>query len=471
MFRWFNSLRYRLMIFFGGISFIFSVSLVGYLYYETSNNMLATISSQLSSFGKSIEITIANNLYERQREITLLSQRDAISRDVVDVPLARHTINLLKNSYQYYSWIGFANLDGIVQSASDGLLEGYEVSNRPWFIYGLHGPFLGDVHEALLLAQVLKIDKNNPLRLIDFSAPVYDKSKHLIGVVAAHANWKWVEGVIQSILPATAKNDHIDVIITNGKGQTLYPFDSIDNKLPDWILKNDFSAVKKWPDGLDYLTSVTSVNASPAKNLDWKVVVRIPAAVALKEIDAIHWKIIWFSIISVLICLWFVYRMSCAVSLPIENLVSAVVSIQYGKEDVKFPKESNFKEISFLTDVIYKLTMSLLVHERSLLELNQSLERKVQERTKELEVVNEHLQRLARRDPLTDLRNRRAASEHLENEFIRYKRFGTPYAVIMLDIDHFKMVNDTYGHEAGDVVLVEVARLLKTTLRKSDIVA
>ena len=104
--------------------------------------------------------------------------------------------------------------------------------------------------------------------------------------------------------------------------------------------------------------------------------------------------------------------MSVSVSSPLEKLVAAVIKIQYGQNDVRFPKSKGLKEISFLTDAIHKMTMSLLINEKSLLEMNQTLERKVQERTKELQLLNEELKILSRKDPLTNLGNRRAATEN-----------------------------------------------------------
>ena len=87
---------------------------------------------------------------------------------------------------------------------------------------------------------------------------------------------------------------------------------------------------------------------------------------------------------------------------------------------------------------------------------------------KELKVVRERLTEMATIDDLTDLYNRRYAMETLEGEMERAKRYPAPLALCMIDLDHFKNVNDSYGHAAGDAVLTEVGRLLKNSLRQSD---
>jgi diguanylate cyclase (GGDEF)-like protein len=81
------------------------------------------------------------------------------------------------------------------------------------------------------------------------------------------------------------------------------------------------------------------------------------------------------------------------------------------------------------------------------------------------------LELLATRDSLTELSNRRDFLEKAEQEKTRFKRTNRRFTLIMLDIDHFKNVNDTYGHECGDKVLVGVARILEKTLRAQDILA
>jgi two-component system, cell cycle response regulator len=81
---------------------------------------------------------------------------------------------------------------------------------------------------------------------------------------------------------------------------------------------------------------------------------------------------------------------------------------------------------------------------------------------------NEELERLATTDMLTDLENRRSIQRRLEQAISRSARHGTPLSIVLIDIDHFKQVNDRHGHQAGDEVLREVAARLRTRLRRED---
>lgn len=83
----------------------------------------------------------------------------------------------------------------------------------------------------------------------------------------------------------------------------------------------------------------------------------------------------------------------------------------------------------------------------------------------------EETQRLATVDALTGLRNRRVFVEATVREVARTQRYGDPLTVILLDIDHFKQVNDTFGHAAGDVVLAAVGQTMATTARTTDLCA
>ncbi|MFO7909871.1 MAG: diguanylate cyclase [Halomonas sp.] len=101
---------------------------------------------------------------------------------------------------------------------------------------------------------------------------------------------------------------------------------------------------------------------------------------------------------------------------------------------------------------------------------NQTLEDKVALRTAELDHLVHKFEGLSLQDSLTGLSNRRHLNSLLEHEVQRAERQGTQLAVLMLDLDYFKRINDTFGHAAGDAVLVDMARFLKNSFRTIDAV-
>ncbi len=113
------------------------------------------------------------------------------------------------------------------------------------------------------------------------------------------------------------------------------------------------------------------------------------------------------------------------------------------------------------------------------------LERRVEQRTTELSLANQRLQaemdqreqiaqlleETARTDFLTKLINRRAMHRFLQNEIARFERAGGTFSLVLVDIDHFKNINDQFGHDIGDEVLVALSRAFESAVREQDIVS
>jgi diguanylate cyclase (GGDEF)-like protein len=141
-----------------------------------------------------------------------------------------------------------------------------------------------------------------------------------------------------------------------------------------------------------------------------------------------------------------------------------------------FQKEDLFFIMSLSNPATVAIENALL-HEKSrqaekaLKKARNELKVKVRERTAELTEANRKLSELTITDGLTNLFNHRYLTKTLEGEYIRAVRYKRNLALVLVDIDYFKRVNDTHGHPCGDMVLRETASLLKANVRSSDLIA
>ena len=156
-----------------------------------------------------------------------------------------------------------------------------------------------------------------------------------------------------------------------------------------------------------------------------------------------------------------------------QNMARQIEAIKAGSTPAEaYDKEERERDNSTepLINALKGLFQQVSARNRDLSELNQSLEAKVSERTKELLEANLHLEELSLTDALTGLPNRRHGMRQLERLWSESLKSKSPLSCMMIDADHFKEVNDTYGHDAGDVVLCELAKTLQDAIRTDDIV-
>ena len=172
------------------------------------------------------------------------------------------------------------------------------------------------------------------------------------------------------------------------------------------------------------------------------------------------------------------YRTRSILCVPLQNIVGVVIgAIQVlNKKAGRFGKDDE----ALLTALAAQASVAIDNADlyKKLNELNLSLESKVKERTSELVRANERLSALNKElaeisitDSLTQVFNRQYFMDRIKQEVKRSYRYGTHVSLLMLDIDYFKKVNDTYGHQAGDSVLAGVAGLIKDGLRDTDLFA
>ncbi len=127
-------------------------------------------------------------------------------------------------------------------------------------------------------------------------------------------------------------------------------------------------------------------------------------------------------------------------------------------------------EVSVIIMLLFVLSLGMLAL-KEFADMRQRLEALVEERTRELRDKTLELERQATRDKLTGLFNRRHADGFIDGQLDLAARLGRPLSVVLADVDHFKLINDTHSHAVGDAVLERLSRLLESHCRETDMVA
>ena len=155
---------------------------------------------------------------------------------------------------------------------------------------------------------------------------------------------------------------------------------------------------------------------------------------------------------------------------PMKRLMRAARAVGSGRLDIHVPTQSS-DELGLLTHTFNHMTQKLAESQAEVAGYQRTLENKVAQRTKELEIATAHAYKLAQHDILTGLPNRSLLNHRLKQILAQAQRDGTNVACLFLDFDHFKRINDTLGHDAGDALLQSVAERLTAAVRESDTVA
>ena len=402
MFGGFDTFRKRITLLSGGLLLSLSFVLITSFYQLTSTRLSNASGESLVNLSQSISNMLSANLMEREREVLLLSTRYSLYESQ-DLSALQYAIDQIKSSYKDYAWIGFANVEGAVLASSNGVLKGADVSQRPWFIHGRSGPFVGDVHKALLLESLLPKPKDGaPIRFVDFAAPVIGQNGELKGVVATHADWAWVREVLLSSLTDVSKRKGIDIFIIDNEHSVLYPDNHFPNNIevPKVLPKDGQFKSLLWQDDEKYLTSLVSVRSPESTNLGWQIVVRQPLSIAMSAVKEVHKLLLFFGVFATLLCMLLAYKFASTLSRPLERLALTAKSTQQGNRKATFQDDSQLSEVLSLSRSLQEMMSSLLEREQSLMQMNVTLETKVRTRTAELEASNRSLEAIARQDPL-----------------------------------------------------------------------
>ena len=473
-----GSFRNRLALLFGLIAMAVGLPTALYLNGLFSQQLAGDRGHFLALTAQNIASVLAADLEERRKEIARIASLAEVQRGEWGSEEVARELDALAQQHPFYVWAGIADPGGKVVAGMGGKLVGADASGRPWFKGAKAGPYTGDLHEAVLLAPLVKGTGLEQSRFLDFAAPSKTASGELKAVVSGHVKWDWAREKIATAAPSLAHLGKVEIFIADAKGQAIYPPGS-QVKFSARALRgaaglggwDDAYDLSEWEGGKEYLSAASEIGDAAAGGLGWRLVARQQKQEALRDVESLRGLSVALALAASAAFLLLGWKSAGVICKPLDRLAKKAQSIRQGHEEVNLDTQSGSREIRDLARALEEMARNLIGKRKELARANEELEARVKERTAELEKLNREYIELARTDALTGLPNRLAANERLRGEFARLRRSGQPYCVMLLDVDHFKAVNDRHGHEAGDQALAAVGRALQKMVRGSDFVS
>ena len=520
-------------------------------------------------------------MFERSREIQNAAMLDEISDPRMALDHKREVLERLQSTFNAYAWIGICDAQGKGMVGTGHYLEGRDLSKRPWCVKGREGSYIGDVHDALLLAKLLPNPSGESFYLVDVAAPVRDHDGVLQGVLCGHIYWSWATEVLDS--KKTPGKDIFllskDALVLSGPAKAQSKLADLSPQAMQAIFSSDqrngFQLVK-WNDGKTYLVGYAkSSGYRTYSGLGWVSLVRQEVGLAFAPSHQLQRRILLAGSLFGLLFALLGWLMAGRIALPILRISHAAEQIAAGDLLYEVPTLQGEGEVAHLSNAIHTMVQNLTseIYQRKQAEQGLRLSAKVFESNTEaimitdaaqhIVMVNqafteitgyspdevlgktprilssgrqnkeffevfwhslntsdqwrgeiwnrrkngeifpewvtisvlrdeqsrithyvavylditerkkeeEHIKYLANYDVLTGLPNRYLLADRIEQALSAAQRKQDKVAVLFIDLDHFKNINDSLGHDIGDALLKQVAGRLKACLRRTDTIA
>jgi PAS domain S-box-containing protein len=373
------------------LSIVLTLVLTSVIERKSSEQVQTSIGHGLAELAMQTSDKLERGMFERYREVSLLARRPVLAEDK---PHARRRAALdgIRNSLGYYSWIGLAGLDGKVQVSAQGLLEGADVSRRPWFRNALRGIHAGDVHEAVLLARYLP-KQTEPWRFVDVAFPYVDEQGVARGVLGAHLSWQWARDVERSVMAGIAARRQVEALIVDTDGNVLLgPADVVGKRLTLPSLKAAHAqkhggyVVETWPDGRPYLVGYQLGHGyGEYPGLGWTVLVRQNADDAFAPVRRLREYGLASGVVLAFVFSLAGVALARRITRPLGDLADAAQRIRAGETARIDIRRGGYAEVRALATTLNALVANLVRRRRALEDLNATLEERVAQRTRELE--------------------------------------------------------------------------------------
>ncbi len=357
----------------GGVGLAFTIGTAALLQAEAGGRLQRIIGDQLQAHAGQVADKLDRGMFERYRDLVVAAGLDDVRSATASRESRRVVLQRLQDTYRDYAWIGFIRPHGILEAATGGLLEGADVNARGWWKQALERPYVGDVHDALVLGKILYGDRPEPARFVDLAAPVRGGDGTLLGVVAAHLSWDWASEVERSVLDGVAPDRRVDAMILSADGTVILGPKPLVGQRVDSAPEPSRPAVRLWPDGVAYLTSSAATRGyRDYPGLGWQVVLREPVTHAMAPVQALRNRVIAWGVVASLLAVLVGYLLAGWIAAPLRAMARAVEAARPSAAP-ELPPSGRYAEIGTLSGAVRAHLGELREAERRLTE---SLEEK-----------------------------------------------------------------------------------------------
>ena len=393
-----GSLATQLALAFSLLSIVLTVALVALVERRAIDEAENAIGQGLADLAAQTSDKLERGMFERYREVALLAAQPGLTDPGTDPARLARALARVQQSYSYYEWLGIVGLDGKVLASGNGLLAGVDVSARPWFREGLRDGYVGDVHEALLLARLLP-PQEGARRFVDLAFPFADAGGKVHGVLGAHLSWNWAREVERSVVGSVARRSPVETLILDRTGRVLLgPEALVDKRLAQPSLyraatrREGGFLVERWRDGKDYVVGYQQGNGyANYRGLGWTVLVRQDVGSAYAPVRDTRRYLLWSGAAMALLFSLAGMALARRITRPLERLASSASALKDGALTLP-PEAGGYEEVTALRRSLGTLVSDLDARRGQLQQLNGTLEVLVEARTQELRGALEKVQ-------------------------------------------------------------------------------
>ncbi len=309
-----------------------------------------------------------------------------------------------------------------------------------------------DMYEQLKNSQFFRgpvfFDRGNKVPFVVLGTPLFaEKNEHYVGILAIKVALTTIQDMINTRVKSTKEASPIEIILIHLPDARYFMSSrTSDNLALPVVATNDILNYFNGPSSLHYFTDSTANKMigvfSQLKIASWGLILAENSDIVFSKVSETRYRnffIICFLSLIIGVAAYFFARQ---IIRPLITLTRGAQKVAHGDLNIRLPIEKN-DELGFATNIFNKMVAELSQNQAK-------------------------LEKLATQDVLTQLANRKQILRILHNRFEYYQRYKNPFSVLMIDVDLFKNVNDTYGHLAGDLVLSIIGKIFRDTLRSVD---